>query len=459
MSSSLLSDLVDFNPPRQLERGEKAKFVEMASLPIAARNVERIQVKEYKGSGSRFRNGDTLLARITPCLENGKTAKMNGLEKGEHAFGSTEFIVLAAKDAAIDEDFLYYLARHPSFRSFAIARMEGTSGRQRVSWQSVSGFRFCFPSPNVRKTAGDILRGLDDKIELNRRMNRTLEAMAQAIFKSWFVDFEPVKAKAAAKAAGASPEEIERAAMTAIAGKTEAELDQLPDRQQQSLAKTAALFPDAFQDSEIGEIPEGWEPKPFSNICEINPRRTLKKNSVATYLDMKSVTIEGPSPSGTIQREFKSGTKFMNGDTLLARITPCLENGKTAFVDFLEENETGWGSTEFVVIRPKDELPLSLGYFFARSDELRSHAIQSMVGTSGRQRVSKDAFDHLSIPTPIDSALYCQFGKFAETVMKAIRCNSNQSRTLAKLRDTLSPKLLSGELSVSELESAESLAL
>lgn len=101
------------------------------------------------------------------------------------------------------------------------------------------------------------------------------------------------------------------------------------------------LFPDSFQDSELGEIPAGWEVLPVSEACEINPRRQLKKGEIATYLDMKNMPTDGARALTLIDREMNSGSKFINGDTLLARITPCLENGKTAFVDFLEECEVG----------------------------------------------------------------------------------------------------------------------
>ena len=449
MSSSLLSDLVDFNPPRQLERGEKAKFVEMASLPIAARNVERIQVKEYKGSGSRFRNGDTLLARITPCLENGKTAKMNGLEKGEHAFGSTEFIVLAAKDAAIDEDFLYYLARHPSFRSFAIARMEGTSGRQRVSWQSVSGFRFCFPSPNVRKTAGDILRGLDDKIELNRRMNRTLEAMAQAIFKSWFVDFEPVKAKAAAKSAGASPEEIERTAMAAIAGKTEAELDQLPKPQQQCLARTAALFPDTFQESELGEIPEGWSPSPMNSLCTLNPESWTKKNHPDTvdYVDLAN------TKNGQIQETqlydwniapSRARRILKGGDTIVGTVRP----GNRSFAFVHETGDQLTASTGFAVLRPRESYLREFNNIALTSDSNIERLTQLADGAA-YPAVRPDVVASFSLAMP-NKILLKLFSTIVWPMFDLSEKNSNQTRTLAQLRDILLPKLLSGELNVPE---------
>src|SRR5438477_2423653 len=102
---------------------------------------------------------------------------------------------------------------------------------------------------------------------------------------------------------------------------------------------------------------------------------------------MKNMPTRGHCPDEVIQREFSSGTRFNNGDTLLARITPCLENGKTAFVDFLEEGQTGWGSTEFIVLCPKPPIPAFFGYCVARDNDFREFAIQQMTGTSGRQRV------------------------------------------------------------------------
>ncbi len=371
--------------------------------------------------------------------------------------------VLRVKDEEfIDPRFASYLLSSWYYQQLFISIATSSGGQANLSPTQILSARFRHPDIDTQKRIAHILGTLDDKIELNRRMNQTLEAMAQAIFQSWFVDFDPVRAKMRANELGCNPE---HAAMAAIAGKlrlprdlseltkqdfttAEAALTKLSAERRASLAKTAALFPDSFQDSELGEIPEGWEVRSFSQICDINPRRTLKKNSIATYLDMKSVPTEGPSPIGTIQREFKSGTKFINGDTLLARITPCLENGKTAFVDFLEVGETGWGSTEFIVIHPKKNIPTSLGYFFARSESVRSHAIQSMIGTSGRQRVAKDAFDHLQVASPPSTTIYQRFGSFSETIMAKIQANAQQSRTLAELRDTLLPKLLSGELNM-----------
>ena len=293
-----------------------------------------------------------------------------------------------------------------------------------------------------------ILGDIDDKIDLNRRINQTLEAMAQAIFQSWFVDFDPVKAKIAAKAEGRDPL---RAAMSAISGKAGAELDALPPEQYEQLAATAALFPDEMEDSELGAIPKGWTVCPLPECVDINPSRVLKKGAIAPYLDMANVPTHAARVDNVVPRAFGSGSKFINGDTLLARITPCLENGKTAYVDFLADGEVGWGSTEFIVLRPKNGLPLPFAYFLCRHPEFRAFAISQMAGTSGRQRVPNDCFGAYKVvkPSPLVADA---FGLQTTQFMKQIKSLDEASKTLAGLRDVLLPRLLSGELQVQHTE-------
>jgi type I restriction enzyme S subunit len=187
-----------------------------------------------------------------------------------------------------------------------------------------------------------VLGALDDKIELNQRMNRTLEELASALFRSWFVDFDPV----VAKAAGRKPLHLR---------------PELVD-----------LFPAHFQDSALGPIPQGWHAKPVTELIEFNPTRRLDKGVPAPYLDMQSMPTDSALPQEWVIRAHGSGMKFKNGDTLLARITPCLENGKTAFVNALADDEIGWGSTEYIVMRSKPRLPLEYSYFLARSEDFRA---------------------------------------------------------------------------------------
>jgi type I restriction enzyme, S subunit len=443
------TDLIEFNPSRPIKKGMHTPFIDMAAILENSRDVASIVTREYTGGGAKFKNGDTVFARITPCLENGKTAKIAGLKSNEVAHGSTEFIVLAAKEPEFDEDYVYYLARHPEFRAFAIARMEGASGRQRVSWQALADFKFPFPGKEYRKQAGAALRSIDDKINLNRSINQTLEAMAQTIFKSWFVDFEPVKAKIAAKQEG---RDLLRAAMSAISGKSDAELDTLPSEQFDPLAATAALFPDEMEESALGEIPRGWCVQPMPDSIEINPTRPLRKGAMAPYLGMANVPTNSSRAQTVVLREFASGSKFINGDTLLARITPYLENGKTAFVDFLGDQQVGWGATAFIVLRPKGYLPIEFAYFLCRHPEFRAFAIAQMAGTSGRQRVPNDGFSNYLLTVP-SKGVATEFGALAKNFMSQIRSQDESSKTLATLRDTLLPKLLSGELSVTNIHS------
>ncbi len=271
--------------------------------------------------------------------------------------------------------------------------------------------------PEVEQRAiAHILGTLDDKIELNRRMNETLEAIALALFKSWFVDFDPVRAKAEGRDPGL-PKPI------------------------------ADLFPDSFEDSELGEIPKGWEVIPLPDAIEVNPPRQLRKGDVSPYLDMANMPTRGHSPDAVIDRPFASGMRFVNGDTLVARITPCLENGKTAYVDFLPHGQVGWGSTEYIVLRPKPPLPDEFAYCLARGTEFRDFAIQSMTGSSGRQRVPAESLSHFRVvtaPKPIAE----QFGQLIKPLFARSSAVTKESRTLAALRDTLLPKLISGELRV-----------
>jgi len=207
----------------------------------------------------------------------------------------------------------------------------------------------------------------------------------------------------------------------------------------------ADLFPARLVDSELGEIPEGWDVASLPEVADVNPTRALRKGVSAPYLDMANMPTNGHSADEVIDRKFGSGMRFINGDTLVARITPCLENGKTAFVDFLEDGQVGWGSTEYIVLHPKAPLPEEYAYCLARSAEFREFAIQSMTGTSGRQRVPAESLTHFRVavpPRPIAEA----FGRAVKPRFARASAAVRESRTLAALRDALLPKLISGEL-------------
>ena len=278
----------------------------------------------------------------------------------------------------------------------------------------------CVPPLPEQRAIAHVLGTLDDKIELNRRMNETLEAMARVLFKSWFVDFDPVRAKMDGR------------------WRRGESLPGLP-------ANLYDLFPDCLMDSDLGEIPKGWEVKGLNQIVKLNPSESMKKGKVAPYLNMAALPTSGPNPDDAVLREFTSGTRFRNGDTLFARITPCLENGKTAFVQSLPDDTVGWGSTEFIVMRSIPPVPPEYTYLLARDPRFRAHAIQSMTGTSGRQRARTESLVTYPLPFP-PADTWAAFDLIVQPLFAKIRTANERTHTLAAQRDTLLPKLVSGNL-------------
>ena len=536
--------------------------------------------------------------------------------------------LLRPKTDKIDARFLLYAYLGPRFQETLRSRTIHGSTVDRIPLTEMGSFPIDIPRDLPEQHAiAHILGTLDDKIELNRRMNETLEDMARALFKSWFIDFDPVHAKAALKrhaaaqitpplrgsrqAEGDSPQasrwgdhaathpprpwaEIKRqyspqtlqhaqalrqnqtnaegllwhylsrkqlagyrfrrqqpigpyiADFVCLSEKLLIELDggqhaertasdnrrdrflqekgyrvlrfwnhevfencfgvlesiyaalphhppleggskdgslsgrgspPPPQPAPDGLASAtpppggsdwsverarayldgmdpsiAAMFPDRFVDSEVGEVPEGWEVKPLPEAININPTRSLRKGEVAPYLNMANMPTKGHTPDTVIDRPFGSGTRFTNGDTLIARITPCLENGKTAYVDFLEKDTVGWGSTEYIVMRPNPPLPDEFAYCLARSAGFREFAIQSMTGSSGRQRVPVSALSNYRLPLPSGGNIPEVFGEIAKPFFLLASQNAEKSRTLSALRDTLLPKLISGELRLRDRE-------
>ena len=314
------------------------------------------------------------------------------------------------------------------------------------------------PDRNEQERIVKVVKDLDDKIQLNHQINQTLEQMAQAIFKSWFVDFEPVKAKIAALKAGGSEEDALLAAMQAISGKGESEITRLQAEQPEQYAElraTAELFPSAMQESELGEIPEGWgvsqigdevtvvgggtpstknpdfwnsgeinwtSPKDLSNLADKVLVETERKVTEAGLAKISS----GLLPVDTVLMSSRAPVGYL----ALAKIPVAVNQGYIAM-----KCEKAL-SPEFVI-----------QWCAAHMDEIKSRAS----GTTFAE-ISKKNFKIIPVVMPTES-LISIYSKQASSLYEAIENNVRESDTLAKLRDSLLPKLLSGELSVSDVES------
>ena len=458
MSFETIKDIVDFNPSRPLSKGKEFPFIDMASLPVNGRDINEVSNKVFNGGGAKFKNGDTLFARITPCLENGKTAKVENLPVGCIAHGSTEFIVLSAKSKD-DEDFVYYLARLPDFRSYAISRMEGTSGRQRVSWQALAEFNLRLPEKGKRKKIGKILKSLDDKIHLNNQINQTLESIAQTIFKSWFIDFDPVRAKIAAKQEGKDPE---LTAMCAISGKSEVELQQMAEDDLAELRATASLFPDELVESELGEVPKGWEVKRFEDLLDTLESGTRPKGGVSGISEgIPSVGAENILGLGI----YNYGKEKFVPYSFFEK----MKKGKVQDYDVLLYKDGGKPGefkprvSMFGKGFPYEEFSINEHVFRIRSTKLeqfflyfkiKSPDILSQLASKGAKAaipgINQNDVKSLYISCPTDNILE-KFNSSVESLINLILKNSLESKSLAKLRDSLLPKLLSGEIEVENL--------
>ena len=393
------SDYVELNPRVSLVKGSTVPFVPMDAVTPGNRWVRAYEQRPAAGSGSRFAPGDTLFARITPCLENGKISQYAGDRPG---MGSTEFFTLRARDGISDPAFVYYFAQTRKLRSAAEKSMSGATGRQRADITSLSEFECVFPKlPAQRRIAG-ILSAYDELIENSQRRIRILEAMARALYREWFVHFR-----------FPGHEKVPRVA------------------------------------SSLGEISRGWEVKRLPECVDISPRVTVPRDGEKPFVPMGCLSSDSMLISDIESRAGNSGAKFQNGDTLFARITPCLENGKTGFVQFLPDAQAvGFGSTEFIVLRSRTLTP-EFVYLLARSDEFRSIAIKSMSGATGRQRVQEQCFDDFQIVQP-PRALLDRFSAIVAPSFRLIYELHQQTQNLRQTRDLLLPRLLSGQLNLTE---------
>ncbi len=429
------TEAVEVNPSVPLQRGKIYPFVDMKAVESSNRGASESEFREFKSGGARFMPFDTLMARITPCLENGKIARYIPSEGVDGpAFGSTEFIVIRGREGITDNDYAYYLTKWEEFRQFAISQMTGSSGRQRVPADSLAKFLAPVPeSLSEQRAIAHILGTLDDKIELNRQMNRTLEAMAQALFKSWFIDFDPVVVNAI-RAGNPVPEKF---AGRAAHYRDNPRALSLPE-------DTLRQFPVRFQDSELGPIPEGW------NLSTIGAEFDLTM---------------GQSPPGTTYNENGNGMPFFQGrrdfgfrypalrvyctaPTRIANAGDTLVSVRAPVGDINMAYETCCVGRGVAAVRHKSG-SRSYTYYAMQSLGERFKRFEAEGTVFGS--INKKQFRGLpSVKVAPD--IITLFESLAYPIDENIKSNEEEMHSLAKLRDTLLPKLISGELRVPDAE-------
>ncbi len=420
-----LSDAALINPPVKLAKDNVYPFVDMAAIEVGRKFVEPSEQRPYSGGGSKFAHGDTLLARITPCLENGKIAMFRGGAEHEVAHGSTEFIVFRGRPEVSDSQFIYYLVTSQEVRAFAIAQMTGSSGRQRVPTSAFDHITVGLPPLPEQKAIANLLQKLDDKIELNNKMNETLEATAQALFKSWFVDFEPVKAKME----GRKPEGL--------------------------TAELAALFPDKLVDSPLGQIPQGWKVDEIGNLLEAIGG-TTPSTTEPSYWEGGTLCWATPKDLSSISSHVLLDTERKVTEKGLLKISSGLLPAGTVLlssrapIGYLVVSEVPVAINQgFIAMKPKGIVGTQ---YILHWTIQNMESIKSRANGSTFQEISKKAFRPILALLP-KKELLAEFEKTAGALHNRVVENLRQNQRLILTRDTLLPKLISGELRVGDAAS------
>lgn len=393
------ADFMDFNPRLSIKKGTVATKISMDKLRPFTKAVPSVEQAEFSG-GTKFANGDTIMARITPCLENGKTAFVDCLRENEIAFGSTEFIVLRAKPGVSDPQFVYYLATSPEFRNVAIKSMVGSSGRQRVQQPVLENLELTVPKLPEQEKIGHFLAELDDKIALNERVNDNLQKQLYEIYKTWYQDFLCI--------------------------------DNL-----------------TLIESPYGKIPQGWHYSMLGDLCKsvsvthnFNTERLIFLNTgdVEDGMFLHSDYMAVADMPGQAKKT------IMQNDILYSEIRPI--NRHFAYVDFQADNYVV--STKLMVIRATSFDSRRLYHFLTLQDTLEELQMQaeSRSGTFPQIR-----FENISkLPILIaDSNTETAFVTLLHAAYNQIEHNNSENKKLSELRNSLLPQLMSGKIDVSRI--------
>ena len=387
-SKKKLADIADFNPREAIKRGTIAKKIPMDVLNPFCRDIP-FYTEEIFSGGTKFRNGDTIMARITPCLENGKIAQVSILDDGEVGFGSTEYIVFRAKEGIVDKDYLYYLVCSPKVREPAIKSMVGSSGRQRVQTDVVKNLEIEIPPLIEQKKIGSFLKLIDDEIALNNEINKNLEQQAQAIYKSWFIDFEPF--------GGNLPSDWK-------IGK----LKDILYLKQQSIK--------AGENTELPYLPIDVIPMHTFALTECKPNKDAKSSLVT----------------------------FKKDDIIIGAMRVYFHRVIIAPFD-------GITRTTCFTLSPYHKEYLSYSLLCCNQDSSINYAQKTSKGSTMPYAVWNGGLGDMEINIPpIDIAN--KFNNIVLPMIRQIQSSYFENANLRKLRDIMLPKLMSGEINVSDID-------
>jgi type I restriction enzyme S subunit len=393
------------------------RITDIVSGAIDWKTVPSVVTDQTTVEKYRLDDGDIVIART-----GASTGASAYVKKPPSAVFASYLVRLKTK-SDFDSRYVAYYLKSDAFWCFIRGVLGDKSAQPNASASTMTQALLRAPkNKETQRAIAHILGTLDDKIELNRKMNETLEAMAQAIFKSWFVDFDPVRAKAEGRQPNGLDPEI------------------------------AKLFPDSFQSSDIGEIPKGWGPGEVGNLAKLYREGLNPGEYCDEVFDHYSIPSfdEGRMPKADVGKSIKSNKFIVPQDSvLLSKLNPRIPR---IWLTSLRGPHRAVCSTEFLVILPKPDISVEYLFCFFCSNNFINDFATLVTGTSGsHQRVKPENLLEMKTITPSDVAIE-QFTKLTKPLLKLVNHNIEESHTLASLRDVLLPKLLSGEIRVKDAE-------
>ncbi|MFC5710204.1 restriction endonuclease subunit S [Acinetobacter parvus] len=426
-------------------RGEGYKMVNMGELFAYPRInnlvMDRAPLNEKEKESSLLKTGDLLFARQSLVREGAGQCSIFLNDQEEVCFES-HLIRCRLKQDIANPTFYFYFFSSCLGKKIINTIVEQGAGAAGIRGSDLAKLIVPKPSIVIQERIAKILSDLDDKIHLNNQINQTLESIAQAIFKSWFIDFEPVRAKIAAKQEGSDPE---LAAMCAISGKSEAELDQLTKEDFAELQATAALFPDELVESELGEVPRGWELQQLKDIAKYSSNKILLNDlNLENYISTENMLPEkkGIEKASSLPKA-NSVPAFRQGNILVSNIRPYFKKIWFSFFDGGHSNDV----LNFDVLEKGTEEYL---YNLIYQDSFFDRMMASSKGSKMPRGDKKAIMDFQIVTSSVAlRKLYSEKVRKFYSKQNSIKI---ENQILINLRDALLPKLLSGELDVSGLQ-------
>lgn len=361
-------------------------------------------------------------------------------------------VVIVRPGPETDQYFVMYYINSVSNRH-VVAHLVGAV-QQHFNVGSAKQIPIILPPLGEQRCISRTLRTLDEKINLNRQVNATLEQIAKVLFQAWFEDFLPVRAKAAAHAEGRNPL---RAAMCALSGKEEAALDAMPRKQYEQLAATANLFPDEFVDSDVASVPQGWEVRELDHLAALQTSSISPAKHGDELFEHYSIPAFDEHVLPAIERGFVIKSNKYKVDPAAVLVSKLNPNTPRVWLPAVKTTRAVC-STEFMQFVPRNTDGRLFLYLLMQSEAMQSEILMRVTGSTGsRQRAQPGQIAMLPIIHP-PRELICAFEVAVRPMLDLVALNREQSATLAELRDTLLPKLLSGEIRIDEAQELAEIA-